>query len=728
MHSIMSEILAPAGDEKCALAAINAGADAIYLGLARFSARNSAANFDIDSFNSISQLARAFGVKIYVAMNTLVKDCELEEFLKTVIQVWNSGADAIIISDIFLGKFIKEQYPEINLHLSTQAGICNVYGAMLAKQYGFSRVILSRETAIEDIQKITEIIETEVFIQGALCTAFSGQCYLSSFAGGNSGNRGRCKQPCRKLYSINRAGFDNYAYRLSLSDLCVGNDIKKFLDAGVTSFKIEGRMRRPEYVSAAVKYYRHILDGKESHTDFSDLKRAYNRGNFTKGLTFGQDNNFISSSVQGHIGEFVGTLKVQKGKYICLSAERFQKGDCFKVLRDGKEVCGADFVENCSDGFIIGSKVKLYSGDKIFITTDTDLNDRLLSLSRKIKIEISANFFVGQTAKIIINGEEIFLGETLQPAINRPLDFTDFKKCFDKVDKFPFETSYKSFETDGVFINAAELNRIRREAYEMYFAKISANKNRKLDLSYVLPHIKTESNEKTAIISPDFKVFHADINIFKPADYNNISINSFANDIGNRFLYLPPFMTGEELKKVESIAEYFDGIYCDGVWACEFTKKINKMFFAGCGLNISNRVDLVECPAEYITLSKELTFNEQKSLSTSNTFALSTGNIKVMDLVYCPFEKKCKVCDKRSAYVLTDEEGRKFPILRYTAGSCRFEVFNCVNLVGVSPTGTLVDASFGINGAEVLKICKDEQMQQKFYKKYTRGHSHSPVL
>ena len=306
----MTEILAPAGDKNSALAAVNAGANAIYLGLKEYSARSSAENFDYENFEEISKYCHAFGVKVYVAMNTLVKDGELKNFISSAVTAWNKGADALIISDIFLGKFLKENCPEIILHLSTQAGVCNAYGARLAKKYGFSRVILARETAIEDIEEIAKIIETEVFVQGALCTCFSGQCYLSSFAGGNSGNRGKCKQPCRKKYSIDREGFEDSAYRLSLSDLSVGENIDRLVGAGVASFKIEGRMRRPEYVSAAVKYYKNLLKNVENSAALSDLKRTFNRGNYTKGLAFGQDKSFISSQVQGHIGEFVGIIKV----------------------------------------------------------------------------------------------------------------------------------------------------------------------------------------------------------------------------------------------------------------------------------------------------------------------------------------------------------------------------------------------------------------------------------
>ena len=234
----MLEILAPCGNEECAEVAIANGADAIYLGYTAFSARDGAENFDDEGLLRILRKAHFSGVKVYVAMNTAVKEKELDTFLKTLIKLWTAGVDAIIMQDLLLGKYVHSLYPEIVLHASTQAGICSEYGARLAKEYGFSRVILARETPLAEIAKITKIIETEVFVQGALCTCFSGQCYFSSFVGGNSGNRGRCKQPCRKRYSYNRVGFEEKAYALSLSDLSVGEEIQKLIDVGVLSFKI----------------------------------------------------------------------------------------------------------------------------------------------------------------------------------------------------------------------------------------------------------------------------------------------------------------------------------------------------------------------------------------------------------------------------------------------------------------------------------------------------------
>lgn len=724
----MSEILAPAGDEKCALAAINAGANAIYLGLKQFSARSFAENFDDAVFESIVKRAHALGVKVYVAMNTLVKESEVENFIVSAVKAWNLGADAIIISDLFLGKFIKKNYPEIVLHLSTQAGVCNSLGAKAAKEAGFSRVILARETAFEDIEEIAKIIETEVFIQGALCTCFSGQCYLSSYAGGNSGNRGKCKQPCRKKYSLDRDGFEEMAYRLSLSDLSVGTEIKKLIEAGVFSFKIEGRMRRPEYVSAAVKYYRNILDFNEGPSDLSDLKRTFNRGNYTSGLAFGQDKRFLSSAVQGHVGEFVGVIKVLNGKYLCQSPSKFNVGDGFKILRDGREIGGGAFVKNVGGGFIISSNARLKNGDKAFITTDCALNERLLNGSLKINLSISAYFKVGRKPEITVNGKT-YLGETeLSEAKNMPVTKNDILACFQKVDKYPFNPIFSTIECDAVFVPTSELNALRRKIYMEYYDEISKNSNVIYSLNHNLPELCSGKSKKVAVISTNLCGITADIGILK--------LNSFGDDFpvllknfkGEAYLYLPPYMKGSEVERVKQLAADFDGIYCNGIYGFALSKILGKPLFVGTGLNISNPIDLYECDAKYVALSKELTLSEADALSSCNTFYLTCGDVQVMDLIYCPFEKTCKKCDKRNLYTLTDENSRRFPVRRYEAEGCRFEVYNCANLVSDrSHSGSLLDLSVEKNAAKIADAFAAGEDLSKFFKNRTRGHSSSPI-
>ncbi len=683
----MSEILAPAGGESSAKAAINAGADAIYLGLDKFSARSSADNFDTAKLESICKYARVFGVKVYAALNTVVKDCELSDFFDAAISAWNTGVNALIIQDIFIGKFLKEKFPYITLHLSTQAGTCNAYGATVAKKFGFDRVILARETRLADIAEISKIIETEVFVQGALCTCFSGQCYLSSFAGGNSGNRGRCKQPCRKKYSIDRKGFEDSAYRLSLADLCVGEKIEDYIAAGVTSFKIEGRMRRPEYVAAAVRYYKTVLKSGADEGLLSDLKRTYNRGNYTKGLAFGQDKSFISSAVQGHIGEFAGIIKVENSKYILQTNARFA-GDGCKILRGGSEIGGGILADAYKGGYIINSRIRLKNGDKAFITTDNALTSRLLSLDRLIPVNVKAEFFAGNVPAIEINGKYVKGERPLERANSRPLTVDDITRCFKKVDGLPFAPEICA-ETDGVFIPLSELNSLRRAAYSGYYEAVTKNKNRQYSSDIAIHEKQPRANGSEAVIATNLNASKAQLGILKPSDYLDISVCAFS---GEKYLYLPPFLSGADIEKASVAVRDFDGIYCDGYYGLELAKKWNKKLFAGTGFNITNRLSLSLCNADNICLSKELTLREADALSDTNVFYLSGGGIKVMDLIYCPFEKKCASCDKRGQYTLTDENGRKFPLRRYKMSDCVFELYNCADLTDCNcKAGRLVD-------------------------------------
>lgn len=710
----MTEILAPAGDEKCAYAAIDAGANAIYLGLSAFSARSSAENFGYDALEKLICYAHLFGVKIYVAMNTLVKDGEVEEFIKAAVKVHNLGADALIIQDVYLGQYLKKTYPQMCLHLSTQAGVCNAAGAEYAKSLGFSRVILARETALADIVEIAKIIETEVFVQGALCTCFSGQCYLSSFAGGNSGNRGKCKQPCRKRYSIDRKGFEELAYRISLSDLCVGEDFEKLIEAGVSSFKIEGRMRRPEYVSAAVTYYKNLLDGNAKKSDLSALKRTYNRGNYTKGLAFGQDKSFLSAAVQGHIGEYLGTVSVESGKYILRTAEALSEGDGFKILRGGKEVGGAHFADKVNGGYILKSSQRLKNGDKVFITTDAKLNAELLTKKRTFKVEISARFAAGEQAQVTLNGKQYSAPFTLEKAQGRPFTTENFETCFNKTDTYPFETVYKNIEIDdGVFVPLSLLNAFRREVYAAFYGDHCTNGAEKIEQFLPLPKAqRPEKNNKTAVIARNLNGVKADIGILKPDDYSSVS-RLLEGFVGEKFLYLPPYLSGEDLKNIKPLVNAFDGIYCGGNYAAELAKELKIKLFAGVGFNIFNGISLSLCPADYVALSKELTVAEAKPLARENTFYLTAGDIKVMDLIYCPFGKSCASCDKRDLYTLTDENGRSFPMRRYEVSGCRFELFNCARLSCKNDfTGSLTDLT--ADGAT--------------YKNHTKGHTESSVL
>ena len=711
----MTELLAPAGNLQCAQTAIACGADAIYLGFKAFSARQSAENFDDEGLRALVKKARFFGVKTYIAMNTMIKDGEMEEFLRALLCVWSYGVDAIILQDALLGKAIKEKYPQIVLHLSTQAGICNENGAIFAKECGFSRVILARETPLAEIHKITKIIETEVFVQGALCTAYSGQCYFSSFAGGNSGNRGRCKQPCRKLYAYDRNGNQEKNYALSLSDLCVSEDIQKFIEAGVTSFKIEGRMRRAEYVGSAVNYYRAILDNNNAQPLLSDLKRTYNRGNYTKGLAFGQDKRLLSTAIQGHLGEKVGVVKVINGKYFVESRFLSQTGDAFKILRDGKEICGAVFEKAQSKGFVLSAKTKLKNGDSVFITTDTALNARILAKERKKTLRVTLQFIENQPPIAIANGITITGDTPLQSAKSRALTKDELCSCFSKKDAFPAEIQFDEVQVVGdIFIAKSELNAFRRR----FYAEIFKAERAPCEYSPLKNAQLSGKTQKSAVIASDFTKIQTDIAIYKANDYTKNLPQSFIDGAFEKYLYYPPFCTSEDENAIASCLTQgkIDGIYAENLGAIAFAKAHGLKIFLGTGLNICNRVSLANISATYYAVSKELNEKEIDALISEKSFVLREGGIKLMDLCYCPFGKTCSVCDKKSVYVLEDEGARKFPVRRYIdgKGNCRFEVYNCSRLHSDTPAKT----------GELIDLTVDENA----FTGYTHGHAKRGVL
>ena len=277
------EVLAPAGGREQLIAAVCSGADAVYLGTKSFNARRKADNFGEDELKKAVAWCHGRGVRVHVTVNTLVTDAELPALCDTVREVADSGADAVILQDLAAAALFREHVPDLPRHASTQMSIHNAEGARLAKELGFSRVILARELSLREIRRIREAVDVELecFVHGALCMGVSGQCLLSAFLGDRSGNRGLCAQPCRLDF---RAGERDYA--LSLKDACLIPYCRELEKAGVSSLKIEGRLRRPEYVAAAVDACRKALVGETP--DLTDLERVFSRSGFTDGYLLGE--------------------------------------------------------------------------------------------------------------------------------------------------------------------------------------------------------------------------------------------------------------------------------------------------------------------------------------------------------------------------------------------------------------------------------------------------------
>ena len=306
----MIEILAPCGGEDSLPAALNSGADAVYLGVTSFSARRNAKNFDIDALARAVRECHISGVKVYVTMNTLVFDDELTALAATAAGIEKAGADGVIVQDLGAARVIRGAAPSLRLHASTQMTVTSAAGAEFARRHGFSRVVLAREMSLGEIERVVKNvdIETEVFVHGALCVCVSGQCLMSAMYGGRSGNRGLCAQPCRLDFSYG----DRHSV-LSLKDLSVIEHLKELDAAGVTSAKIEGRMKRPEYVAAAVTACRNVLDGKKP--DIGTLRAVFSRSGFTGSYYDGTLRNMQGTRTKDDVEAMSGALAELKKLY-----------------------------------------------------------------------------------------------------------------------------------------------------------------------------------------------------------------------------------------------------------------------------------------------------------------------------------------------------------------------------------------------------------------------------
>lgn len=293
------EILAPAGRFECLEAAINAGADAVYLAGKEFGARASAQNFTTEEIIKGLELAHIHSRKIYLTLNTLIKEREWDKLKDFLMPLYLHGLDAVIIQDMGLVEYLKQEFPKLELHASTQMTVTGIYGAKYLKECGIKRVVPARELSLEEIVDIKEQaqIEVETFIHGAMCYCYSGQCLFSSYLGGRSGNRGRCAQPCRLNYTVS---IDNkyvkkneVSYPLSLKDMCTITCIDKLIDSGIDSFKIEGRLKSPEYVAGVTAIYRKYIDMYFENgfinidkSDLDILEKLYVRSELSEGYYF----------------------------------------------------------------------------------------------------------------------------------------------------------------------------------------------------------------------------------------------------------------------------------------------------------------------------------------------------------------------------------------------------------------------------------------------------------
>ncbi len=506
------EILAPAGSYESFHAAIAAGADAVYAGGTKFGARAFAENFDEEHLLKAIDYAHLHGRRFYLTVNTLLKDSEIAQLPEYLEPLYRGGLDAVIVQDMGVLRVVRQCFPDMDIHASTQMTITGVDGAQFLKDNGAVRVVPAREISLEEVRKMKAAtgMEIECFVHGALCYCYSGQCLLSSLIGGRSGNRGQCAQPCRLPYTADQ----EKGYLLSLKDICTLDIIPDLIEAGIDSFKIEGRMKRPEYVAGVTAMYRKYVDLYLQHPDKpycvdekdkEQLMDLFNRGGFHTGY-YKQKNgrNMISIQKPNHIGVKVGKVLSQKGREVQMKAlTDVAAGDLIEFQKEEQRYTTGKACKKGEVLTVLAPKgTRLSAGDVLYRVQSPELLNALktrYSEGKVIeKIYGYVSLEVGKPAKLIVcMGEHSAQAESeqaVEAASSRPLGEERIRKQLQKTGNTEFMFETLDVELQGeVFLPMQQLNEMRRKALDALEETVCESFHRQMNQKRTQPEEQTEA-------------------------------------------------------------------------------------------------------------------------------------------------------------------------------------------------------------------------------------------
>lgn len=470
-----TELLSPAKDKETAFAAIDCGADAVYMGAAAFGARKNAPN-SLDDIRDVVNYAHKFRVKVFITLNTILTDSELDEAVTLAGELDKIGVDALIVQDMGLLEKIKTI--GIPVHISTQADNRDLEKVSFFNNLGVARVVLARELSLKQIKEIHDAnpkLELEAFVHGALCVSYSGQCYLSQYIGGRSANRGECAQPCRKKYSVETVDGKIIAkdiYALCLKDFNASNRLKDMIDAGVYSFKIEGRLKDSNYVKNITAYYRHELDkysqksssGKSIYPFKPNPQKSFNRG-FTDYFLEKRKDCFSLNSPKSR-GEYIGVISEVKN-------------GCIKIRTD-KTIHPQDGLTDGIDGFLVNKiennyvypnrQVKFKAGDKIYRNVDVEFEKQV---AQKVKRQIGVNINITDVITLVDeDGIKVSIPITGGEAAKNPEKMKEtFVKQFSKTGESDFYIEDIKIASELPFMPVSRINELRRSAFDKLMQK-----------------------------------------------------------------------------------------------------------------------------------------------------------------------------------------------------------------------------------------------------------------
>lgn len=486
------ELLAPAGNMDSLKAAIFAGCDAVYISGKKYGARAFAANFNNNELKEAIIFAHLYDVKVYVTVNTLIYEKEMDDFLEYIKFLYENNVDAIIMQDLGAMDLVRQTYPNLEIHASTQMNVHSLESAKLLEKLNIKRCVLAREMSITEIENVKKNsnIELEVFVQGALCICYSGQCLMSSLIGNRSGNRGTCVQCCRMQYDLikDEKKINDLKYILSTKDLCTLKNIDKLIDIGVDSIKIEGRMKRSEYVYLAVSLYRKAIDSylKTGKIDINDddiksLKKIFNRG-FTKGFLFNETNdNFTNPYRPNHMGVEIGkVVSIKNNSFYLKLTDELNVQDGVRIINDDIGFTVTEMflndkkVKSAHNGEIVKIKQKIKSLSKVVKTTDykqiQKINE-LINLKKRLPLDIKIDAILNRNLCICakykdkeVNVESDYI---VTKAKNSKITKQDIANKINRLsDTVYFLNNLDINMDENIFIPVGVLNNLRREVID----------------------------------------------------------------------------------------------------------------------------------------------------------------------------------------------------------------------------------------------------------------------
>ena len=645
------ELLAPAGNMENLKAAVMAGCDAVYLGGANFGARAFSKNFSNEEIVDAIKYCHLYGVKVYVTINTLIYENEVDSFMEYVDFLHRNNVDAVLIQDLGMFDLVRKTYPNLEIHSSTQMHIHNLDGALMAKKLGVKRVVLARETPIEKVKEIKKEadIDVEIFAHGALCVSYSGQCLFSSLIGNRSGNRGSCVGSCRLKYNIldeNNKKLNQGEYPLSMKDLNTLEYVGDLIEAGVSSLKIEGRMKSPEYVYTVTKLYREAIDSyyKDKKViinkkELKNLQKIFSRG-YTKGYLFNEnENSIINNERPNHQGLNIGKVIDYKNNFVYVKlSDNVSINDGLRIVFKNEDYGlvlnqfykNKKLVKEAYNGDIISFKVnkKIPINSQVLLTKDDSLNKEINKIInsnlRKVAISINLKAHLNEKLSLIlndgINTVEVF-GNVLEKAVSKATKKEEVEEKLSKLGNTIYKINSITIDIDNnIFIPISEINNLKREAVLLLNEKrLYKTSYKKSEYNILVNDYKKE--EKLAILTNNSE------NLDK---YDVI----YSNNISNAINYIP--------RVSDNYSNYdINNIYLVGELGV-FNKLKN--IITDFSFNVTNSYTVAllhNLGAKRITLSYELTDRQIENIinaykerykKSPNLELVVEGNLEVMVL------------------------------------------------------------------------------------------------